>query len=100
MAEKIYISGPITNDPQYIPKFKAAKEKLSAQGFEVLSPAEIISPDPYRTWEDYMAQAIFIMLQADRVYMLNNWKRSTGARLEHELAILLGKLTMYQEYEA
>ena len=93
---KIYISGPITNDPDYKAKFKTAQNLLEAEGYEVKNPAELIVPTPDKEWSDYMALAIAYMLPCEQVYMLKGWEDSTGATLELKLAVVLGKKIIYQ----
>lgn len=91
----IYISGPISNDPDYKAKFKEAQDMLEACGFCVLSPAEEIRVEPWKEWTDYMSEALILLLQADQVYMLKGWSTSTGACLEMKLAKKLGKLVKF-----
>ena len=92
----IYISGPITHDPDYKAKFKNAQDMLEECGFCVLSPAEEVQVAEGKTWEDYMAEAITLLLQCDQVYMLKGWSASSGARLERRLAQRLGKEIKYE----
>ena len=91
----IYISGPISNDPEYKAKFKEAQDMLEQCGFCVLSPAEEIRVEPWKEWADYMAEALILLLQCDQVYMLKGWSTSTGACLEMKLAKKLGKLVKF-----
>ena len=96
MKPTIYISGPITHDPDYKVKFKAAQDMLEKCGFCVLSPPEHVKVAEGKEWEDYMAEAIALMLKADQVYMLKGWSASAGAKLERRLAQELGKEIKYE----
>lgn len=42
------------------------------------------------TWEDHMKVDIKLMLDCDVVYLLPGWEDSKGARIEKELADVLG----------
>lgn len=37
----IYISGPVTRDPNYRLKFRAAAEQLKLRGYDVVNPADL-----------------------------------------------------------
>lgn len=37
---RVYISGPISNEPDYKAKFAKAEAELKEQGFEVINPAK------------------------------------------------------------
>ncbi len=87
----IYLSGPITNDPGYKAKFQTVQDDLELKGYVVLNPANEVKVHPDKEWSDYMAEAIALMLKADKVYMLPGWEKSTGASLEMKLARQLGK---------
>lgn len=93
---KIYISGAISNDPDYKAKFAKAQEMLEQCGFDVISPAERVKVSPEKDYTDYLSEALFHMLQADELYMLKGWSQSTGAKIELKLAKRLGKKIRYE----
>ncbi len=99
--EIYYISGKITNGDQEKLKesldvFHAAAKKLRAEGKTVFSPAEH-ERDGW-TWEMYLSHFIdWIVKHRPVMYMLRGWKNSLGAKLEHELAKLLGLRIIYEE---
>lgn len=95
-APKIYISGPISDDPEYKEKFRAAHQMLEQCGFDVLDPTELVKVSDDKDYTDYLSEAVWHMLKADELYMLKGWSRSTGAKLELKLARLLGKKIRYE----
>lgn len=96
-----YISGAITNNPNYKKQFFNAEKHLESQGETVLNPVklglmlELRDGDP--SWTDYMKLDIAALIQCDAVYMLQGWQSSKGATLEHYLAKELGLKIIYQE---
>ena len=102
----IYISGKITGDDNYRIKFATAEQRLIRDGYKVLNPVEeadkldrvhqalgIAAP----TWSEYMWKCIQVIRDADEVYMLRDWQKSRGARLEHYIASELGITIVYEE---
>lgn len=89
---KIYIGGKITNNPDYKKQFAAAEHIAASKGHVAINPS--ILPEGMKT-ADYMAICLPMLLMADRVWMLPNWKDSGGARIEHELAQYVGKDVWY-----
>lgn len=88
---KIYISGAITGTRDYTKRFKEAEEKLIAQGYDVINPAEINSHLPVNTtWDDYMKMSLVMLSMCDSIFMLKKWRESKGACIEYGYA--LGKV--------
>lgn len=97
---RIYIAGPMTGIPEYnYPEFNAAAAKLRALGHDVCNPAELPEPaDP--TWENWLRQAIQVMLTCQQLVLLPGWHASAGARLEQNLAAQLRMpCTLYVEFK-
>ena len=92
----IYISGPISDDPDYKEKFRAAHQMLEECGFAVIDPTELVKVSDDKDYTDYLAEAVWHMLKADELYMLKGWSQSTGAKLELKLARLLNKRVQFQ----
>lgn len=95
---KIYISGAITNNPNYLSDFNNAQKMLKSKYPE----AEIVNPiyidhKPLSSWVDYMKADIKAMLECDTIYILNSWKRSKGATLEYIIAKHLDFKLMFEE---
>lgn len=97
----VYLSGPISGDPEYEEKFRAAEEALTSDGCTVLNPAKLSEAFPGLSERQYLQLAITLVTFADAVYMMNCWERSKGACIEYLLAKQSGKRIMYQagEYE-
>lgn len=90
----IFISGPITDDPQYKEKFKAAEEFLNNKGYAVLNPAKLPLGMEYIS---YMMICKSYLLEAEEVYLLKDWENSEVARLEVRLAKILNRKIINQE---
>lgn len=92
---KIYISGKITGFPEYAEKFAEAEAELTANGYAVVNPIRngIPSGEP---WNVQMKADIRLLLDCDAIFMLDNWEKSIGATLEHEIAFWLGLSVTYQ----
>jgi hypothetical protein len=91
------------------PAFDRARDLLTEQGWEVISPADMdrsvdgfdptaMAPD--HDWNSVPAQIDFnecverdlaAVKSCDAIYLLPHWEKSLGARAEHALAAWLGK---------
>lgn len=88
--QRIYLSGPMTGIPLLnVPAFTAEAARLRALGYEVENPAEVVLPEG-ATWSDYMRVDIPLMLKCDTVALLPGAIHSRGARIEVNLASLIG----------
>lgn len=99
---KIYISGGITNVPDYSQRFHDAAERLRKDGHQVFDPAHIGGLLQERLdwdldYEDFMEIDALFLRQCDAIYLLKDYEESEGARRELRLAIKLGKAIMYEE---
>lgn len=91
----LYIAGKMSNLPDLgKERFRAAAERLRAKGYVVLNPAEL--PDGMPVVR-YMPICLAMLQAADAIYLLGNWKDSTGARLELQYARYQGKDIMFEE---
>ena len=99
---KIYISGPISNDPYHADAFGKAYDYLHYLVYELVNPLDIKSkeftgPDrEIQYWDYCMRMAVKLLMDCDQVYMLEKWEESRGARIEHQLAIDLCMPRMYE----
>ncbi len=106
---KVYLAGPMSNLPQFnFPAFYAAAEELRAQGFEVVSPAELddaedkgaalksVDGDPNnraivkKTWGDFLARDVKLLADQgiEGIVFLPDWQKSKGAKLEAYVGLL------------
>lgn len=86
---KVYISGAITNNPNYKKDFALAEEILKKRGYEVVNPASLGEVDGW-TWKDYMKRNIKQLMECDAILLLDGWTKSKGATLEAIIAKNLG----------
>lgn len=95
---KIFISGPMTNDPNYKEKFFNAsiylKEKFPKA--VILNPA--ILPEGLSDIE-YMNIDLTMLKLCDIIYMLKGYEKSKGAGLEYHFAQYSNKKIFYQNEE-
>lgn len=85
---KVYISGKITDDPNYKQKFKNAELCLRLAGFEVVNPAD--QEVTGKPWAWYMRKDIAQLMECGAICLLKDWKKSKGARFECYIAKKLG----------
>ena len=96
----VYLSGPISGDPEYKEKFRAAEESLTNDCFvTVLNPAKLSDAFPGLSESKYLQLALILVTYADAVYMMKGWEFSKGACIEYLLAKQSGKRIMYQSGE-
>lgn len=97
---KIYISGAITNNPNYKEDFERAKDFLQKEypKAEIINPALVNSFLPKSTThEEYMRMSFCMLDMCDSVYFINGWEDSKGANQEYGYAIAKGKLRIFKE---
>jgi hypothetical protein len=93
----IYISGKITGTDDYMERFAEVEKRLKLDGHRVINPAKRNAHFPKGTsWETYMRSSIRMLTRADAIYLLRDWRRSPGARLEHSIAVALDMVVLSQ----
>ena len=98
---KIYISGAITNNPNYKEDFERAEDYLQREypSADIINPALVNSFLPKSTtYEDYMKMCFCMLDMCDSICMLKGWEKSCGANRELGCAIAKKK-TVFYEYE-
>ena len=95
---KVYISGRITNQPDFQQRFSEAEQQLISQGHEVVNPVNL-PHDHDKRWHSYMKECLKSMLDCDAIYMLSNWMQSEGAIIERAIADSLNFKIIHQNYE-
>lgn len=78
---KIYIAGPITNNPDYKKQFCDAEDFVRKRGHSVMNPAWIV-PGKEFSYDDYISVSKSMLQVCDGILLLRNWENSDGARKE------------------
>lgn len=91
---RLYLSGPITKDPNYERKFQNAAAKLRAKGYkEIINPAELTKViGAGFTYNETMAIDLGILARCDVLVQLPGWESSRGANIEFGYAYVADKL--------
>lgn len=100
-VKTIYIAGPMRHYPQFnFPAFDAARDAFTADGWRVISPADIdrehgIDPNTPRVFSaaecrELARRDIAAILESDAIAMLPGWERSAGASAELAVAKWIG----------
>lgn len=92
----VYISGKITGDPDYKQKFKRVEEALQRMGATPINPARL--PEGLDR-KFYLPVCIQMLITADVVYLLDDWKESEGAKIEEAVARYQGIPVIYPRLE-
>lgn len=90
--KKLYISGPITNNPDYKIQFTRKYRELESN-YIVLTPLFI---NANLSWEDFMHIDLAMIEICDVIYMMKGWENSTGAKTELEYAKANGVEIIYE----
>lgn len=95
---KVYISGPITNNPNYERDFASAELMLKDNGYVPVNPllAERKLRSIYRepAYEDYLKEDIRMLLDCDGIYFLEGAEDSKGCKVEAHVAEACGIPTL------
>lgn len=91
---KIYISGAITNNENFLKEFEDAEKFLIDYGHTPVNPVKL--PHEHdKTWQSYMKEDIAALCGCECIYMIHGWDKSKGANLEHQIASNLGMEVYY-----
>lgn len=102
MKNKIYISGPISNTPDYIERFSAAEKNLSSPVTEVFNPVrytQSIFTNPEEVPWIVLMEILINKLKYNNfthMYMMKGWQESDGAVIERAYARKLGIELIYE----
>ena len=95
---KIFISGRITGDPNYVEKFLQAEKRLKVR-HKVVNPCRLHLfglPMVCYSWRTCMVVTVWNLIKCSTVYMLSDWKESRGARIEYKIARIFHKRILFQ----
>jgi hypothetical protein len=95
---KTYISGRISGLPinDVMTKFNLAEKTIIASGHEPINPLKIEGYDVSLTWKQHMCRDIKELFNCEAILMLNDWRDSRGARIEHAIAKETGIIIYYE----
>lgn len=85
---KVYLSGAIANDKDYVSKFMTAKSEVRYRGYRVLSPIETEENLQKKGVKECMFASIELLRQADVMLLLDNPEtiESRGMQIEKAMA--------------
>lgn len=88
---KVFISGQVSGLPYLVAygNFSNAERTLAAMGYQVINPMKICRKN--WSWLRCMAKCLWAITFCHKIYQLDNWKGSNGARIEYRWAKLLKK---------
>lgn len=83
---KIYIAGKVShlNYAEVEAKFDRAKKMLQNWGYEPISPLD--NDCQSSCWCDQMMACLPLLMTCGGIYLLSDWERSEGAKIEHTFA--------------
>lgn len=79
---RIYISGPITGNPDFRDEFEDAAAILAERGYEYINPAKLAEVIPGAEWRKYLAIDFQIIQMADAITFLPGADQSKGSQKE------------------
>jgi hypothetical protein len=106
MGTKYYLAGPMSGLPQFnFPLFYRVAKSLRAQGYDVVSPAELDDikdagaaltsktgnpKEAKRSWGDFLARDVKLLADGGitGIIFLPGWEKSSGAKLEAFVGLL------------
>ena len=91
---KIYISGPISDDPNYKARFFAAESMLRLRGYETINPGKLYLVANGLEHSQYMKICMKLLRYADGIYLLDGFERSRGAMREYNRAHMLPNINI------
>lgn len=96
---KIYISGPITNCPDYERRFLIVEKWLRRRNPEdtIINPAYLGKHFPGYTHSEYMRMCMVLLHDCDAICLMEGWSVSEGAKEEVSYALDRGMAIMEAE---
>ena len=84
---KVYLSGSVTKEPDYLVDFELWEKCLKQCGYEVVNPISFPEEERY---EEYMKRDIRLLLDCDAIFYVNDTTTSKGAFVEGLVAKVCG----------
>ena len=95
---RLYISGRITDNPNYKEEFENAEKWLLERDITPINPIKVNAICNTLTYEEYMKVDYCLIDLCDGLFMLKGWQDSRGALSEMCYGKSLGKKILYQGY--
>lgn len=94
-----YLSGPITNNPDYKKQFAWSAKQLTRMGYDVINPAALsqVVPIEELSYDTIMEIDMLLLSKADYLIQLPGWEKSRGANRELGYALATGKTVVSLE---
>jgi len=96
---RVYLSGAITNDENYKQKFYSKEQEIKSINPDLIiyNPAKIAHLDAFKIgWVEMMKLSLEVLAKCDIVYIFDDYKNSSGAKIELEAAKRLKKLIIFE----
>ena len=96
---RIYLSGAISKDDDYKQKFlqKEKEIKNSNEDLIIYNPVKIAYLDNFKIgWIEFMKLSLEVLAKCDVIYVFDDYKNSSGAKIELEAAKRLKKLIIFE----
>lgn len=87
-GQRIYLSGPISDNPNFRRMFREAKSILESQGYtDIVNPAELceVIPNNY-DYDRIMDLCMEMLAESDVLILLPGWRKSHGCGREYGFA--------------
>jgi hypothetical protein len=96
---RIFISGPVTNNPNYRNQFDNAEKFLRSCGHCVANPVHL-GLEYFNDFQDgydrCMMETVQLLIKCNAVYFIHNWRKSKGALIEEKIACSIGLIKFYE----
>lgn len=84
MRRKWYLSGSVTNDPDFRDKFAYAEFQLKSRGLKVINPVK--HEKDGKEWSYYLRKDLRKLTKCHGIILIDGWENSKGALLELKVA--------------